>query len=211
MRIINRILIAAVLLIAGGVLVTSSVKDGTSALAQSGGNYVTTWQAQQYINITGHGEGGPTLGPVTIGITKWRNETRQNGALVYAEDWTADVPAGNIVAGRSGGTPTLSAFNRSSWIYGVAGLNITDGNPYTFSFTTAPAAERTMNDVGRQNMTSIGNSSHCIPSSGNADCLAATGAYGFTVADLMGDGINQYPSGYGMMMPSKWTVTGTVY
>jgi hypothetical protein len=210
-----KLVLSLALLASGIALVLKSPSfQATTAQAQTGSNISTTWTATGFVNITAHGENSTPLGPVTIGVTKWHNVTQQDGQTIYTEDWTADLPAGDVFFGRSGnnngnGLDLEGGLNRSSWIYGVGGLNINDNAPYRFTFTNTPAAERSSNYIGRQWFASLGNNVHCN-NNGNASCVGATGAYGFGTYHNMGDGINNFPTGFGAMIPTKWTVTGTL-
>jgi len=200
------------LAVCGIGLLMSAPTAEKSVKAQSGNTISTTWTATGFINVTAHAESSTALGPVTIGVTKWHNVTQENGQTIYTEDWTADLPAGDVFFGRSGsnngpGLDLEGGLNRSSWIYGVGGLNINDNAPYRFTFTNTPTAERFSNYAGRQNFASLGNNVHCQGS--NAICVGSTGAYGFATYQNMGDGINDFPTGFGAMVPTKWTVTGT--
>ena len=173
--------------------------------AQTGQTVNTTWTATQFVNIRAHNE-GTYAGPVTIGVTKWHNETLQDGNKIYEEDWAADVPASNTIT-FSG---SLSAFTKSSWIYGVVGGDVSSGSPFTFTFTDTAVAEKTTGPFGRRSERSIGNSADCVSRGGNATCITGTGAYGFSLNQL-GDGVGNWPVATGALIPMKWTVVGHIY
>lgn len=199
------------------ILFFTPLKDKTGS-AQAVTTLNTTWTASGFMNAAAYTQGGSSVGPVTLGVVKWHNVTKENNEVVYEENWTADLPtSGNFVINAVSGRPQvvlpsgydLPRFN-SSWLYNGGGNNLSDTRPITFSFTDTAQGSYSQNNIGRQDFKAIGNALKCV-AGGNATCLYATGSYGYNLTGDLGDGTSEAIDNFGALIPTKWTVTGTVY
>jgi hypothetical protein len=218
--------VSSLILVAGAIALTATNPSQNTAKADQ--TLTTTWQATQFINAAAPAQDDSKIGPVSIGVTKWHNTTYEGSTLVYEEDWSADVPATGTfkirgLANKSPDQPPYldlpSGFTQerltSAWLFngGAMHLNQNDDNRIIeFSFTSSPSVYVDQRTTGRAKFEALGNSIKCLGGgTTNARCLYATGSYGFGLYSSLGDGSGEQPDAFGAMIPTKWTVTGTLH
>lgn len=190
--------------------------------ARAGTTLTTTWTATEFIDAQSVTEGGVPL-ETTIGVSRWHNRTYQGDRLVYEENWAADVPVtgdrsfvfhalGNQMAISLPSGYTQERLH-SGWLFNAGGLELrgSDTNRVVrFTFTSTSPGLHGVDRIGRSNFRATGNSVSCVRGD-NAQCIYATGAYGFNLTSGLGGGVNEHIDSFGAMIPIRWTVTGTLH
>lgn len=199
----------AVLLIAGLMFVVAPRSEQQSQAAE---NYSSNWQATRVLTVESSGYfANVPAQEAAIGVAEWRVDGNIGGTT-YEETWTAPSVDGTVFnpVDRSTSGP---GFNPSHWLFAshIAQANDTPNqgrvtyrvkdlsflnNAYTYSFGQAR--------VG-------GNAIRCASNS-DSNCLHARGSYGWEVYHAisnMGSDRGRV-SASGVMMPLRWTVSGTI-
>ena len=201
--------VAGLILAAAGIAFFNFGQTPSKIDAQATGNYTTNWVASevyQLISVAGGPQG--TDFTAAIGVSKWI-VTGTIGSTSFSETW-AGPDAGTARIGPDGGGPVSECntnnYDRTVWLIGCAGVGSgQQGN------------EIRLRSVVPTTVFTEGSGDRARWSGGAADCdtnvpgcWVTTGSYGFQ--NIRGTGGDQAAEIYGsfMMMPLKWTVTGTI-
>jgi hypothetical protein len=159
---------------------------------------------------------------VNIGVAEWEVKGQvQTANTFYKESWK--VPGGNQLDFRienvttANGTGQLSVarnavINNPGVTSDMFSVGYAD-EQYAMRFYTVPAP--TQGDLGAGSLSRLafGNGAvNCREiSSGDHNCLVATGAYGWVEADAVDQGRGtRGVNGMGSFIPLRWTVTGSI-
>ncbi len=197
--------VAGLLLAAAGVALFNFGQTPSKTDAQATGNYTTNWVASEvYQTII---TDGSTDFSVAIGVSKW-TVTGSIGSTNFSETWTG--PAANTAQigpdqGGQVGKCNTNNYDRSLWLIGCAAVD--EGTDGPFRLQSVVPGSVFSEGSGDRARWSGGAADCSVPIVG---CLVTTGTYGFQ--HMRGSGGDSPMEVFGsyLMMPLKWTVTGTI-
>lgn len=212
--------LGTVLAAVGVILISGKIDNSTRpniAGAQTGLSYTATWSAQKLVTVSstlGIVGGVQTFNDVPIGVAEWQVTGVQSGTsnTLFTEKWV--IP--NIDVTFDFNNVTSGTFEPTEWLFASYMENGTNqANSNRFRITGLDILDNTFTFSGGQTVPqrALGNAINCNITIGKPSCLSSTGAYGWMryLGSIEQINIDEGKlKATGLMMPLKWTVTGTI-
>lgn len=208
---------SGLLLAAFGVFLALSPTADTPAVnAQAGTNYTTTWTATRVLTVDSSG-GWANVAPmqnVPIGVSEWQvtGVDTTTGSQLFTETWKVPT-ASDIVFNPANRTTTGTGFNPAEWLFaGHVGVFGDTPNGGRITYKNQPVSILGPTYTYERGNAKVGGNAIRCSSNSDSNCLHARGAYGWEVYHALSNLGSERGriSASGLMMPLKWTVTGTV-
>jgi len=200
-----------VILTAGGLALLNFGKPVPTTDAQGGG-YTVTWQASEVVTVNGTVGSTPT-GEAGFGVWKWSIDGTIGGQH-FTETWEGPSLAGVSFTPASQGC-SINGVNETLILAGCFAdqndVGGSDTNLYTFTLKglTGWTSNKSRLNVG----TGVQKATSCINSPRNnseTECIFGSGSYAFQHVYEPGFPTRDRWVGSGVLMPLRWTVTGTL-
>lgn len=204
--------LGGILLASLGVLMLLGSNNSSITHGQTGTSYTSTWTAQKLITVccsvvrlngTDYNiENG-------VGVSEWKVDGTIDGDPAFTETWKTSNVSSVLTSTPNkvfAPDPQNSGFRTGDWLLGAV---LTTSSSLTFR-------EKSPSELAalwRSNhLTSVGGNGGAVCFGGDLDCRFTSGTYGWTDGEALGGsrGSSQ-PTGGGIFMPLKWTVTGTIF
>ncbi|MEX2012731.1 MAG: hypothetical protein WD970_03250 [Patescibacteria group bacterium] len=196
--------VAGLVLGAAGLALFNFGAKPTPTVAQST-NYTTHWSATKLFQIKYTNNAGATVNTAAIGVSQWSVDG-SIGPTSFTETWISPDPdSARLTISTNCST---NGYVRTDWLLGCFMVDSEWGGTHNFRLLSVDA-----DSVYTSGNTTAarwsGGGAFCDNGGVLSGCVIGTGTYGFTV--VPGTSGNTHESKLsGLMMPLKWTVSGTI-
>lgn len=204
--------IGFVLALAGAAMLYVS-KGDVKTSAQGTTPYSSTWTANSVLTVDAR-VGSSQVGQAILGVWGWQVTGTVGTSKTFTETWVAPSISGISFTPAAQGC-TLVGVSATDFAAGCFADQDNIGSPdtSTYTFAVRPPSEVTSTKARLNAGSGVQRTTSCINSPRNTsedECLFQSGSYAFQHVHEPGFPGRTRWLGGGVLMPLKWTVTGTV-
>lgn len=194
------------------VATTNAAITGTTTSGSTSGTYTANWTATNVLAINTNNlpiayNDTSSRTWMAIGVSGWHVDYLSGSTKIASEDWSAPDP----VCYKSMSTCVPGGANAGSYLYGIVSeYNMTQYLNMTIqsiSPTDSRLYDTSSVNPRFQGPGAVGQTN----SSSNIEGFYTSGAYGWAAGAVTGNASRDYRTAVGVMIPLKWTVSGTLY